>query len=738
MANLKKFNFVFGSNSTGKTTIAKIIADPLTFPKCSVNWRDGRPLRALVYNRDFVEDNFNRQNQLKGIFTLGQKNIGIETAIETAKKKLIEIEEQAAQLRRTLEGADGTGGKKAELKSIEDAFQETCWEQKKKHEEDFKQAFTGYLKKESFKKRILDEAKANRSDAETLESLRKRAGVVFGEAPTPVPTIIAPTATKVLDHEPNPILQKAIIGKNDIDIAAMIARLGSGDWVSAGRKYFDVDDRTCPFCQQRTPESFGAKLAEYFDETFQLDVDTLKLLERNYAADSSALEGQLQLASGHRSRFFDHELFAARLEQLRSTAEGNRSRLKAKLREPSLKTALLPLGELVQALVGQIDAANAETREHNRVVENLAEERKRLAARVWNYLAGIELKRFVLEYTGKRSAAEKAIANLETQLEELRSDWQKTSGEIKRLERSITSIQPTVDGINKLLKQVGFTSFLLATTADGKAYRLVRPDNADARPTLSEGEKSFVTFLYFYYLLQGSDSDTGQTNDRIAVFDDPVSSLDGDVLFIVSTLIRDLFRDRYAGPVKQVFVLTHNVYFLKEVTFWTNAIRFGAQSTTYWIVRKTGLESRLVRCEECPVSTSYELLWRVVRDPSIAPQSIQNTLRRILEHYFKHLGGLDLEEIADAFDGEEKIMCRSLLLWANDGSHSIGDDLNVQIENEDVEKYLSMFKQIFQASNQIGHYLMMMREDAAPKSVGTATTGPFVRASSTKARRSGS
>ena len=34
------------------------------------------------------------------------------------------------------------------------------------------------------------------------------------------------------------------------------------------------------------------------------------------------------------------------------------------------------------------------------------------------------------------------------------------------------------------------------------------------------------------------------TSDRVVVFDDPVSSLDSNVLFVVSILIKELFKER--------------------------------------------------------------------------------------------------------------------------------------------------------------------------------------------------
>lgn len=69
--------------------------------------------------------------------------------------------------------------------------------------------------------------------------------------------------------------------------------------------------------------------------------------------------------------------------------------------------------------------------------------------------------------------------------------------------------------------------------------------------------------------IKGSNSESGMTSDRVVVFDDPVSSLDSEILFIVSSLIKGIFEEirNGTGHIKQVFMLTHNVYFHKEVTF---------------------------------------------------------------------------------------------------------------------------------------------------------------------------
>src|SRR5690606_27404941 len=137
------------------------------------------------------------------------------------------------------------------------------------------------------------------------------------------------------------------------------------------------------------------------------------------------------------------------------------------------------------------------------------------------------------------------------------------------LEKRTTSIQPTIDAINTILSSFGFQSFRMAKSQSGDYYKLIRQDGSDAKTTLSEGEKTFITFLYFYHLLKGSTSESGMTVDRVVVFDDPGSSLDSEVLLVVSSLINGLFDEVGSGTgrIKQIFVMPHNVYFLQEITY---------------------------------------------------------------------------------------------------------------------------------------------------------------------------
>lgn len=82
---LARFNFIFGTNGAGKTTITRVIASPENYPDCAIAWKKGTRLEAMVYNRDFVDRNFNAAPRLKGIFTLGEQDIATLDAIAAKK-----------------------------------------------------------------------------------------------------------------------------------------------------------------------------------------------------------------------------------------------------------------------------------------------------------------------------------------------------------------------------------------------------------------------------------------------------------------------------------------------------------------------------------------------------------------------------------------------------------------------------------------------------------------------------
>ena len=129
---------------------------------------------------------------------------------------------------------------------------------------------------------------------------------------------------------------------------------------------------------------------------------------------------------------------------------------------------------------------------------------------------------------------------------------------------------------------------------------------------------------------------------------------------------------------------------------------------TFWVVRKVGVQSKVERHTTNPIKTSYELLWAEVRRSDRSILTIQNTLRRIVEHYLKILGGVDPAEIWGMFEGKDRLICKSLFSWVHDGSHYAHDDLYLAIDDAMVEAYLKVSRAVFERSGHLAHYGMMM------------------------------
>lgn len=718
MGGLRILNFVFGSNGTGKTTIGRLIADSQSFPSCNITWKGGAKMETLVYNREFIDRNFKPSEALKGVFTLGEKDIDTLNAIEQLRKERDALIKKIDGWNEALQGKEGVGGKRKELADLESAFKDKCWTFKVKHDSSFQGAFEGArASSEKFKTKVLDNI-GNASDLLSIDHLTKRATTIYGRSPVAEQQVNTIDGTNILAHEVNPILKKRVIGKDDVDIAAMIIKLGNSDWVKEGKGYFEQNNNVCPFCQQATNEAFANSLNEYFDEAFVQDTKAIETLATNYITDAEGLLQELNSVIEAPHRFLDVDRLKEERELLNSKLTINMQRIAAKRKESSQVVELESFANVLSAITTLISTANVSIAEHNLMVKNLATEKQILTSQIWRFVLE-EMKTDISSYMVARGNLDKAIKGLSDQIAEATKALNGKKGEIRELERKTTSVQPTVNAINQLLLSFGFHGFSIAHVPDTTSYQLVREDGSEAMRTLSEGEKTFVTFLYFFQLIKGSDTESGMTNDRVVVFDDPVSSLDSDILFIVGSLIKGLFEEVRAnkGHVKQVFVLTHNVYFHKEVTFRTRRQNGNAFSDeTFWIVRKLDLASKLERYQMNPIRTSYELLWAELRRTELSNLTIQNTLRRILENYFKILGDVDPDNICDKFEGKEKFVCKSLFSWVNYGSHFAHDDLYIA-DGATVEIYLKVFKDIFEKLDHGAHYRMMMHEDEPEVSV---------------------
>lgn len=178
---LKKINYFFGSNGTGKTTISRAIhsndRDDITWESSSMD--------CYVYNKDFIDENF--KERLKGVFTLGKNQSDTEDSIKKARDDLSANDTLHQQYLKSLNGEKDSEdkGKNGELVNLEKEYKDKFWAIKSEYDEKFSPAFEGLNRsKEAFLNRVILESTNNISHLEKFEDLEAKANSIFVDTPS--------------------------------------------------------------------------------------------------------------------------------------------------------------------------------------------------------------------------------------------------------------------------------------------------------------------------------------------------------------------------------------------------------------------------------------------------------------------------------------------------------------------------------------------------------------------------
>lgn len=746
-------NFFFGRNGAGKSTLAEVIAAD----ECIV-WRDGDShagYDVLVYNQEFIDRNFGSYGDLAGVITIHEQNIEIQQQLDRKKKEKVGAEAVGKQFRKDLD--DKTAARDAAIAQ----FQKMCWSQTAQIREAFKDALKGKLKSQQFMDGVLSTPTAVDHDYDELKSLYdiafsldSRPYHVFGKIDS------ASTYGTLPGRE---LLDKAIVSSSGSSFAQFIKALNATDWVRQGHDHYAAHTSgKCPYCQQALPAGFEDEIAACFDAQYQQDIADLREFESVYKRETAAI---LEKLTGNMQDVLptvDLGEYKDKLALLESKIKINIQRIESKIKEPTSIVALEDTDSILLDLGQIIDEINRQIMTNNSIVNDKRKKQEQCRREVWEMIAFL-LKDQIADYKAAIAGFERDIKGLEESIKNARADWRRIVGEIQELNKQGVNTEEAIESINNLLRDSGFQGFELKPKAGVKdTYEVIRP-NGEVATRLSEGERNFIAFLYFYQLVRGNGKvgstttygslegtpEGADTRDKIVVIDDPVSSMDSNALFIVSSIVRGMIgvcynNTDYRNPdvkgdyIKQIFIMTHNAYFHNEITYKEVS---HYKSTSFFVIRKVDNKSTIVPCvrpsriageEENynPVQNSYAAMWEELKKlykEDRASIAIKNVSRRIIDQYFLQLCGFEgadirrivLEENKDAFITEveggkpnyEKYHLASALLHYVSSPSGIGDEMFIDDECVDSETHRTVFQLIFKAMHQDQHYNMMMGDE---------------------------
>ena len=338
-------------------------------------------------------------------------------------------------------------------------------------------------------------------------------------------------------------------------------------------------------------------------------------------------------SSSNNESKLDLESFSHKLSSFMTCLSSNQLLISTKIKEPSRKINLNSSNNILEQLSQYISNANKEIIIHNELLENYKTEYNSLVANIWAFLMK-ENEDLINTYIEKDREILEKIDGFNKQLHSLNEQTKQLMTEIINDSKNVTSVQPAVDSINNLLSSYDFTGFRILPSKQENYYQIQREDGILANTSLSEGEITLITFLYYLQLIAGGTSTDNVADDRIIAIDDPVASLDIDSMLLVTSLLKNIVEETRINKnsIKQIFIFTHNFYFYKELSS-TNGHVSENEDTHYWILHKTAnISSILSYKSKNPIRTNYELLWRQLRysnDSSNA--NIRNIMIRIIQ-----------------------------------------------------------------------------------------------------------
>lgn len=698
----KPINFVYGLNGTGKSSLTRYLAhrDEPKYAQCSITPAiDPDKEEILVYNQDYISETFVDKDRQNGVFTLSKQNKKAYDAIQKATQKLAELDVQDKAIEEAQKKSDAT------LATAESQANDKLWELKTKY---------------SGGDRVLDYClEGYKGSKVSLFTKVKETEIKPDEALRPIETLkqdlIQLTAVEgqsypLLQEAPNlpikeediSLLKKVIVGNQESTISDVMDEFANATWVRTGIQYIDKDGHRCPFCHQETiTEDFLNELKNYFNESYEHDIQALQLLEQTLndtlarVVPDTGFE-DIPIIAPLREKY----LLA--FQDFKAAITASLATVRLKIERPNIEQELSCCQAEVDAVNTIITEANKQIAEFNARVAKLPEVKESIKEEFWKFQRR-EYDTTLSTYEAAAKAHKKDTTDNNKKKEDVDKQRKQQHSIIAANQKEVINIDEAITHINNNLQGIGITDFHIVKCEGESAYRISRAEEGEERVfnTLSEGEKMLISFLYFIETCTGRKSADEPEKKKIIVIDDPISSLSHIHIFNVGRLILNSFI--VDQPFEQVFILTHSLYFFYEVVDANHNRRKQKQKLFRITKRADGSEIEEMHYHE--LHNDYETYWSIINDPDQHPALIANCMRNVLDYYFGFVERLEYHSLFELPELSEPRFA-AFDRFMNRESHSIGENI-IDIKEFDYNAFRDALRIVFKTKGHEKHFELM-------------------------------
>lgn len=696
---------IYGLNGTGKSTLSNYLCDisNLKYKDCSVEGLSDDE-EILVYNQQFVNENFYETDSIKGIFTLSKENKKVKQAIENANADMQKIGENIKVKNDELDNLI------KKFNNSKKSAEEKVWEIKTKYtggdrvlEYCLKDLKSSKSKLFNYIAAYARQEKKPEQDIETIKSEVKS----LGEAGNKLLQFEL-IDIDVKDIENAPIFSKNIVGNKDSIVSELIDKLSNSDWVKSGLSYINLDNRNtpqiCPFCQSKT---ITTELVEgilgFFDETYEKDVNEV----RDYVSNYDNIYKSIQSLAWVRNEALVEEdilKLQGAFKNLLSIMGKNLQLMKEKLLMPSQIIEIKKTDSTLKDLNEYIQFVNSKIQKYNDKIENKEENLEKLKQEFWKNMRW-EYNSLLDSIFDEKNKFEKECKEINEKIGILQLEYEKRKSFIVSEQKKTINIDEAIDNINGGLLELGVGDFrIVKATDEENVYKIVRGDDKiNVFKTLSEGEKMLISFLYFIELCRGKKNVSETNNKKIVVIDDPITSMSHIYVFNIGRMIHKEFlqSDKY----EQIFIMTHSLYFFYELTCMGKDDRDKLQKLVRISKDKNGSQFLDMHYQE--IQNDYQAYWSIIKDSEQPSALIANCMRNIIEYFFNFVEKIELSNVFQK-PSLQSTKYQAFYRFINRESHSLGQNI-IDFKEFSYDDFKEAFRLVFVEAGYGNHYKKMMK-----------------------------